>query len=108
MIKFAPEMNYQSSEGNEGGNMDQLLEWRKEFPILETTVYMISHSLGAMPRGVYKKLEEYADTWATRGIRAWSEGWWDMPLTVGDKIGKLIGANPGEVVMHQNVSICQS
>lgn len=88
--------------------MDQLLEWRKEFPILESTVYMISHSLGAMPRGVYDRLQEYADMWATRGIRAWAEGWWEMPITVGDKIGKIIGADPGEVVMHQNVSICQS
>jgi kynureninase len=46
--------------------------------------------------------------WATRGIRAWEEGWWMMPTTVGDLIGKIIGAGEGEVVMHQNVSICQS
>jgi kynureninase len=88
--------------------MDKLLEWRKEFPILENTVYMISHSLGAMPRGVYDKMHEYADMWATRGIRAWAEGWWEMPVTVGDKIAQIIGADAGEVAMHQNVSICQS
>jgi kynureninase len=87
---------------------DDLLEWRKEFPILEKTIYMVSHSLGAMPRRVYEKLNEFADMWASRGVRAWTEGWWDMPITVGDKIGKIIGANPGEVVMHQNVSIAQS
>lgn len=88
--------------------MDELIQWRKEFPILDTTVYMISHSLGAMPRGVYAKLKEYADKWATRGVRAWSEGWWEMPVTVGDKIGRIIGADPGTVVMHQNVSVSQS
>jgi kynureninase len=88
--------------------MDQLLEWRKEFPILESTVYMISHSLGAMPRKVYQNMQDYAEMWATRGIRAWAEGWWEMPISVGDKIGKIIGAAPGETVMHQNVSICQS
>ncbi|KAF0193460.1 MAG: kynureninase, partial [bacterium] len=55
---------------------DQLLEWRKEFPILEKTVYMVSHSLGAMPRRVYDKVQEFADMWATRGVRAWAEGWW--------------------------------
>ena len=88
--------------------MDTLLEWRKEFPILDKTVYMISHSLGAMPRGASRRLQEYADIWATRGIRAWEEGWWDMPVEVGGLIGKIIGAGPGEVVMHQNVSICQS
>jgi kynureninase len=88
--------------------MDTLLDWRKEFPILDKTVYMISHSLGAMPQGASRRLQEYADIWATRGIRAWEEGWWDMPVEVGGLIGRIIGAGPGEVVMHQNVSICQS
>jgi kynureninase len=88
--------------------MDELLEWRREFPILDSTVYMISHSLGAMPRRTRDRLQEYADIWATRGIRAWEEGWWMMPTTVGDLIGKIIGAGEGEVVMHQNVSVCQS
>jgi kynureninase len=86
---------------------DPLLAWRKEFPILGHTTYMISHSLGAMPRRVSEQLQQYADTWATRGIRAWEEGWWQMPVTVGDLIGSIIGAGQGEVVMHQNVSICQ-
>jgi kynureninase len=88
--------------------MDDLLEWRKEFPILENTVYMISHSLGAMPRRTRDRLQEYADMWSTRGIRAWEEGWWMMATTVGDMIGKIIGAGEGEVVMHPNVSTCQS
>jgi kynureninase len=86
--------------------MDDLLTWRREFPILETTVHMISHSLGAMPRRTYQRLQEYAETWSTRGIRAWEEGWWDMPVTVGDLIGGIIGAGAGEVVMQQNVSTC--
>ena len=88
--------------------MDELLEWRKEFPILDNTVYMISHSLGAMPRRTRDRLQEYADMWATRGIRSWEEGWWMMATTVGDLIGKIIGAGEGEVVMHPNVSTCQS
>jgi len=86
--------------------MDDLLIWRKEFPTLESTVHMISHSLGAMPRRTYESLREYADTWTTRGIRAWEEGWWEMPVKLGDLIGGIIGAAPGEVVMQQNVSTC--
>jgi kynureninase len=86
---------------------DELLAWRKEFPILASTTYMISHSLGAMPLRAREALRAFTDTWATRGIRAWEEGWWEMPVTTGDLIGKIIGAGPGEVVMHQNVSICQ-
>ena len=88
--------------------MDELLRWRNEFPILQTTTYMISHSLGAMPRKVHDRLHEFADVWATRGVRAWAEGWWAMPVTVGDMIGRIIGASPGDVVMHQNVSVAQS
>lgn len=88
--------------------MDDLLQWRKEFPILDNTVYMISHSLGAMPRRARDRMQEYADMWSTRGIRSWEEGWWMMATTVGDMIGKIIGAGEGEVVMHPNVSVCQS
>jgi kynureninase len=87
---------------------DELLKWRPEFPILEKTVYLISHSLGAMPRATYERLHEYAEIWATRGVRAWAEGWWDMPVTVGNEVARIIGADPETVVMHQNVSICQS
>ncbi|MBY0504991.1 MAG: aminotransferase class V-fold PLP-dependent enzyme [Bryobacteraceae bacterium] len=86
---------------------DSLLAWRPEFPILAHTNYMISHSLGAMPRRTADSLQAFADTWATRGIRAWEEGWWEMPITVGDLIASIIGAGQGEVAMHQNVSICQ-
>ena len=88
--------------------MKELLDYRKEFPILETSLYLISHSLGAMPARTRERLLEFADVWATRGIRAWNEGWWEMPVTVGNKVAKIIGAPPGSVVMHQNVSVCQS
>ncbi|HEU0253168.1 MAG TPA: aminotransferase class V-fold PLP-dependent enzyme, partial [Pyrinomonadaceae bacterium] len=87
---------------------DDLLKWRSEFPILDKTVYLISHSLGAMPRATYDRLHEYADLWATRGVRAWAEGWWEMPVSVGDEVARIIGADPGTVVMHQNVSVCQA
>jgi kynureninase len=87
---------------------DPLLAWRREFPILEHTTYLVSHSLGAMPRAAEQRLKEYTDTWASRGVRAWAEGWWRMPITVGDRVGRIIGAPPGSVVMHQNVSLCQA
>ncbi|HMX30221.1 MAG TPA: aminotransferase class V-fold PLP-dependent enzyme, partial [Blastocatellia bacterium] len=88
--------------------MDELLSYRSQFPILENSLYLINHSLGAMPVKTYDRLHDYAETWATRGIRAWAEGWWEMPLTVGDKLARIIGAEPGSVVMHQNVSVCQA
>lgn len=88
--------------------MNELLKWRSEFPILDQSTYLISNSLGAMPRAVYGRLKEYADSWAIRGVRAWEEGWWDMAVSVGDKIGALIGAGPGEISLHQNVTLTQA
>ena len=60
-----------------------------------------------MPKRAEQAMREFTEIWASRGIRAWEEGWWNMPVATGDLIGKIIGAGPGEVVMHQNVSICQ-
>jgi kynureninase len=88
--------------------MDELLKWRGEFPILDRTTYMISNSLGAMPRGVNDEMRAYADSWAERGVRAWEEGWWEMAVGVGDKIAPLIGAGPGEISLHQNVTLSQA
>jgi kynureninase len=88
--------------------MTGLLEYRERFPILEHTTYLINHSLGAMPAAVEERAREYARTWGERGIRAWGEGWWTMPLTVGDQIGRIVGAPPGTVCMHQNVSVAES
>lgn len=88
--------------------MDELLKWRGEFPILERTTYMISNSLGAMPRGVYEEMRAYADSWGERGVRAWEEGWWEMAVGVGDKIAPLIGAKQGEISLHQNVTLIQA
>jgi kynureninase len=88
--------------------MDELLKWRGEFPILDRTTYMISNSLGAMPRGVYDEMRAYADSWGQRGVRAWEEGWWEMAVNVGDKIAPLIGAGAGEISLHQNVTLIQA
>jgi len=86
----------------------ELLDYRDEFPILEHTTYLINHSLAAMPRRAEKRLAEYARMWSERGIRAWGEGWWTMPMTVGDQVGRIIGAPPGTTVMHQNVAVAEA
>jgi kynureninase len=89
-------------------SMDDLLRWREEFPILKNSTYLISNSLGAMPRAVYDSVKLYADSWGQRGVRAWEEGWWDMAVGVGDKIAPLIGAGQGEISLHQNVTLTQA
>jgi kynureninase len=79
--------------------------YRDRFPILADTTYLINHSLAAMPAAVEENLAEYARMWKERGIRSWGEGWWDMPLTVGDQVGRIVGARSGTTCMHQNVTV---
>jgi kynureninase len=87
---------------------DGLLRYRPEFTILERTNYMISNSLGAMPRAVYDSLHAFADIWATRGVRAWEERWWMLALEVGNEIGGLMNAPRDSVSILQNVTTCQA
>ncbi len=87
---------------------DPLLRFRPEFPILEKTTYLISNSLGAMPRAAANALAEYVQTWATRGVRAWADSWWDMSVAVGDEIAPLLGAVPGSVSMLPNVTVASA
>lgn len=88
--------------------IDFFLRYRSEFPILEKTTYLISNSLGAMPRGVRDSLAQYAETWQTRGVRAWEEKWWMLALDVGNQIGKLMNAPSNSVAIHGNVTQCQA
>jgi kynureninase len=87
---------------------DPLLAFRDEFPILATTTYLVSNSLGAMPRSVPARLAEYAAQWATLGVRAWAKGWWELPLALGDEIAPLIGAPAGTVAMAPTVTFAQA
>ena len=87
---------------------DELLRFRPEFPILANTTYLISNSLGAMPRGTQQALNEYAEVWATRGVRAWEETWWMLAHEVGGMIERLMNAEANTVSLHQNVTQCQA
>ena len=82
-------------------------DYRDRFPILADCIYLINHSLAAMPAAAEDNLLEYARMWRERGIRSWGEGWWNMPMTVGDQIGRIVGGPPGSVVMHQNVTVAE-
>jgi kynureninase len=88
--------------------MRDLLDYRSEFPILQHTTYLINHSLAAMPVKVEERVAEYARMWKERGVRSWGEGWWTMPIIVGDQLGRIVGAPPGSTVMHQNVAVAEA
>ena len=97
-----------TGDGGSAVTDDPLLRFRAEFPILAHATYLVSNSLGAMPRSVPERLREYADEWATRGVRAWASGWWELPLRAGDLLAPLIGAGPGEIAMAPTVTLAQS
>jgi kynureninase len=87
---------------------DALLRFRPEFPILERKTYLVSHSLGAMPRAVEKRMHDYVSIWASEGVGAWERDWWDLPIRTGNEIAPLLGASDGEVAMMPNVSLAQA
>jgi kynureninase len=87
---------------------DWLLAFREQFPILAQTNYLISNSLGAVPTAARTSLQDYYEAWATRGVRAWEEGWWSLVAELGDLVAPLIGARPGEVVFQPNVTLAHA
>jgi kynureninase len=86
---------------------DPLLHWRSKFPALESCVHLISHSLGCVPAQAADDLGEFVELWRTRSITAWSE-WLPEVDRAGARIGRIIGAPAGSVVMHTNVSTVMS
>ncbi|HEY4180024.1 MAG TPA: aminotransferase class V-fold PLP-dependent enzyme [Kofleriaceae bacterium] len=82
---------------------DSLLEYRAKFPALEQCVHLISHSLGCVPAQAKEDLGEFFELWATKSITAWSD-WLPEVDRAGERIGKIISAPKGSVVMNQNVS----
>lgn len=85
---------------------DRLLAYRQEFPILSRKTYLCAHSMGPMPRGVYRAFEEFARQWDEHGIGAWEETWFEMITDNSNVIAKIIHAKPGSVILQPNVTTC--
>ena len=80
---------------------------REQFPILASSTFLVSHSMGAAPLGAKAALERYFNEWATDGAEAW-EGWLPRIAQIADGIGSIIGAPAGSVFLGPNVSVLQS
>lgn len=89
------------------GIPDPLLEYRSRFPALEECVHLISHSLGCVPAKAADDLAEFAELWRSKSITAWMD-WLPEVDRAGARIGKIIGAPAGSVIMHTNVSTVMS
>ena len=86
---------------------DDLAPFRDKFVSKDPEmIYLDGNSLGRLPRATTTRLQDLVEKeWGERLIRGWNEGWFEMAQTVGDKIGRLIGAQPGEVIVGDSTSV---
>lgn len=86
---------------------DDLLAFRARFALPDPNlIYLDGNSLGRLPLATQARLSEViADEWGDRLIRSWNEGWLEAPNRIGDKIGRLLGARPGELIMADSTSV---
>lgn len=84
-----------------------LTRYREDYPILATSTYMNSNSMGAMPKAAREALHRYADAWERHGVEAWHE-WTTFVTEVGDTVAKFFGGAPGHTTLNQNVAFFQA
>ena len=86
---------------------DPLAPLRAQFDLAEGLIYLDGNSLGVLPRATAGRVAQViTDEWGRGLIGSWNTaGWMQLPQRVGDKIGRLIGAGPGEVVAADSTSI---
>ena len=86
---------------------DRLGSYREQFVFNDPDlIYLDGNSLGMMPKIAQGRARQVVDKqWGTDLIRGWNKGWWDAPHRIGDRIGQLIGAAPGQTVVGDTVSI---
>ena len=95
------------SDAQELDTVDPLARWRDEFVIPDPElIYLDGNSLGRTPKRTVEALHRVIDEWAGDLISSWWEhDWLNLALTVGDELAPLLGAGPGEVVVHESTTV---
>ena len=84
---------------------DPLAEFRERFAIEERgPLYVDGNSLGRLPLAASERAATVLEEWAARLVEGWSD-WIDLPARTGDALAPLVGANPGEVVACDSVTV---
>ena len=86
---------------------DPLAEFRSRFVIADPNlIYMDGNSLGRLALSSQVRVESAVEKeWGRDLIRGWNKDWWESPVRIGEKIARLVGAAPGQVIASDNVSI---
>jgi kynureninase len=86
---------------------DALAPLREQFELPAGRIYLDGNSLGALPRTTAKRVAHVVQReWGRDLIESWNRaGWIDLPQRLGDKIARLVGAAPGEVVVADSTSV---
>ncbi|NWG05797.1 MAG: kynureninase [Chloroflexi bacterium] len=102
MPTFSPSLDF----ARRLDSLDPLASCRDQFLITDPSlIYLDGNSLGRMTKAAAERAKQVMEEWGHDLIRGWNKDWWDAPRRVGDKIGKLIGAAPGQVIVTDTVSI---
>ena len=87
----------------------QINRRREEFPTLASGIHLLSHSLGPVPRAARESMRAYVEAWEHHTSEdAWATSWWEMSTDVGDRIARILSAEPGSVQVQPNASIALS
>ncbi len=103
MTTFSPTLDF----AHQLDSLDPLASFRDQFVITDPDlIYLDGNSLGRLPKAAAERAKQLVDEeWGGGLIRGWNKGWWEAPSRVGDKIGGLIGAAPGQVIVSDTVSV---
>jgi kynureninase len=103
MSNFSPSIEF----AKQLDSQDPLASYREQFVINDPTlIYLDGNSLGMMPKVAQQKAKQVVDEqWGNDLIRGWNKGWWDAPTHIGDTIGQLLGAAPGQIIVSDTVSV---
>lgn len=86
---------------------DKLADLKSQFDLPEGVIYLDGNSLGAKPKQALACAQDVINQqWGTDLINSWNKaGWWDLPVRLGNKIGKLVGARENETVVTDTTSM---